>query len=194
MIAEIVLFVAILGIFVIVARRLPDAMREHRDDQPHQPAQPAAPRRWFWQRAEPVASAVPQAAVRAEPTNEAQRQTVLSDDALLKEGDEYLKTGKLREAERAYLRGVAKNPKNPRLYNRLGAIYLKQRNYRDALEAFEAARDFDGSKASRHYNVALAAWQLGNLSKAREAIGQAMQLDPKSAKYTALKQQMENPA
>lgn len=197
MIAEIILFLAILAIFIIVARRLPDAMRgEHREDvgQPTAESAPSVPRRWFWQRAEPAVTAEPQAAARTEPSNETQRQTVLSDDALLKEGDEYLKAGKLREAERAYLRGVAKNPKNPRLYNRLGAIYLKQRNYRDALEAFEAARDFDGSKASRHYNVALAAWQLGNLSKAREAIGEAIRLDPKSVKYTELQQQMENPA
>lgn len=205
MIAEIVLLIAIIGIFVIVARRLPDAMREHREEQTEKEVKevvvtdttPAVPtRRWFWQKAAPSQTSSPEQlpSTQQEPTNEAQRQKLLSDDALLKEGDGYLKVGKLKEAERAYLRGVAKNPKNPRLYNRLGAIYLKQRNYRDALEAFEAARDFDDSKASRHYNVALASWQLGNLSKARDAIKRAISLDPQSTKYGELQQQMENPA
>ncbi len=206
MIAEIILLIAIIGMFVIVARRLPEALRETKQGSgaAHvaQPASPKAAWRWPWQRRADAApartAAAPTPAIPvaqpAPPSNEQQRQTLLSDESFLREGDDYLKAGKLKEAERAYLRGVAKNPKNPRLYNRLGAIYLKQRNYRDALEAFEAARDFDGSKASRHYNVALAAWQLGNLSKARDAISQAIALDPGSAKYAELQDQMGKPA
>lgn len=202
MIAEIILLLAIVGIFIVIARRLPDAMREHQHEaETKAPAQTAgkAARRWPWQKdRENVAApkgliAVAAPAVTA-PTNETQRQVLLSDEAFLQEGDEYLKTGKLKEAERAYLRGVAKNPKNPRLYNRLGAIYLKQRNYRDALEAFEAARDFDGTKASRHYNVALAAWQLGNLAKARAAIGEAIRIDSASVKYQDLQVQIQERA
>lgn len=206
MLAEIILLLAIIGMFIIVARRLPDAIKESQAAQPPATALPPVPRpaatrpawRWPWQRQQagiPAVSA-PVPAVQPQPgiSNEEQRQALLSDESFLREGDDYLKGGKLKEAERAYLRGVAKNPKNPRLYNRLGAIYLKQRNYRDALEAFEAARDFDGSKASRHYNVALAAWQLGNLSKAREAIGKAIVLDPGSAKYAELQEQMGRPS
>jgi len=206
MIAEIILLLAIIGIFIIVARRLPEAMREHGQEDGSaiitapQSSNSATTKsftwRWPWQKqttGDLVASAAPVAPIVpvVQPSNETQRQILLSDEALLKEGDDYLKEGKLKEAERAYLRGVAKNPKNPRLYNRLGAIYLKQRNYRDALEAFEAARDFDGSKASRHYNVALAAWQLNNLAKARAAIKLAIQLDSQSAKYQELNKQME---
>lgn len=208
MIAEIILLLAIIGIFLIVARRLPEAIREQQQEATAQQNAPAPATaspvmqpqargwHWPWQRqkgSDQAAAVTPteQLPTVQPPTNEAQRETLLSDEAFLREGDDYLKSGKLKEAERAYLRGVAKNPKNPRLYNRLGAIYLKQRNYRDALEAFEAARDFDGSKASRHYNVALAAWQLGNLSKAREAIKQAIALDPQSVKYQELRAQME---
>jgi tetratricopeptide (TPR) repeat protein len=201
MIAEIILLLAIIGIFIIVARRLPEALQEQQNESTTStPAVVTTPQRktwrWPWSRPKTAApdvasSATIPAVIVPQPTNEVQRQTLLSDEAFLREGDDYLKSSKLKEAERAYLRGVAKNPKNPRLYNRLGAIYLKQRNYRDAVEAFEAARDFDGTKASRHYNVALAAWQLGNLSKARDAIKQAILLDPQSAKYQDLSNQME---
>jgi len=125
------------------------------------------------------------------PDNLTQRQALLSDEALLREGDSYLNDGRLKEAERAYLRGVAKNPKNPKLYNRLGAIYLKQKNYRDALEAFEAARDFDATRASRHYNVAFAAWHLKRRAKASSAIAEAVRLDGASQKYRELANQIE---
>ncbi len=202
MIAETVLILSIIGIFILIARRLPDALRTDRGNvkQPSTlPQSVKSPRpsknswpRWLSRkkqsaREQPLAAA-PAASV---PDNLTQRQTLLSDEALLKEGDEYLHAGKFKEAERAYLRGVAKNPKNPKLYNRLGAIYLKQRNYRDALEAFEAARDFDATRASRHYNVALAAWHLKNRSKARAAIQEATRLDPSSKKYQDLTQQIE---
>jgi tetratricopeptide (TPR) repeat protein len=203
--AEIVLLIAIIGLFIMVARKLPDAIKENRQEANAtsqvqlEPDTQSKPRfKWPWQRSKTDQSIItetvslpPEDPGVQNPTNEIQRETLLSDDALLNEGDDYLQSGKFKEAERAYLRGVAKNPKNPRLYNRLGAIYLKQRNYRDALEAFEAARDFDGSKASRHYNVALAAWQLGRLAKAREAIAMAIKLEPESVKYQDLRTQME---
>lgn len=204
MVLELVLIVAILGIFIIIVRKLPDALREGQvgptasvNTKPTV-ASSSGGMGWLsaltsrmWQgsgkRPKPVAPA---------PTVLLAKQAdeVITEDSLLAEGDGYLEAGKFKEAERAYLGAVAKNPKNPKLYNRLGAIYLKQRNYSDALQAFEAARDLDGSKASRHYNVALAAWQLGNLGKAREAISQAISLDPEAKKYHELKQQIEGGA
>ncbi|MBI2590003.1 tetratricopeptide repeat protein [Candidatus Berkelbacteria bacterium] len=194
MILEILIIAAIIGMFIILARRLPDALKGEQGSLPPQntPARPDffTRARIWWKTAKreqlrPAKSPVAVAQSVKAPSE------VLTEDVLLREGDTYMQEGKLKEAERAFLRAVAKNPKNPKLYNRLGAIYLKQRNYSDALQAFEAARDLDSSKASRHYNVALAAWQMTNLSKARHSIAQAISLDPVSAKYQELKQQIE---
>ena len=190
MIPEIILVISIIGIFVIIVRKLPDALKnESAELKPQKAAS-------FWRNPfktnKKVAAAEEQEAVSLPKTNQEQRQELLSDQVFLTEGDQYLHAGKLKEAERAFLFGVAKNPKNPKLYNRLGAIYLKQDSYRDALEAFEAARDFDSSKASRHYNVALAAWHLKHRSKARKAISQAILLEPNSARYLELKERIEN--
>lgn len=201
MILELILIIAIIGIFVLIVRRLPEALREG-SGQPAQPAPVRAPKAsagtsWLAKLGErintkasaPVKSPAATAPARATPaTSEPQ----ITDESLLAEGDAYLEAGKLKEAERAFLRAVAKNPRNPKLYNRLGAIYLRTRNYSDALQAFEAARDLDDTKASRHYNVALAAWQLGNLAKARDAVAKAISLDPNAQKYRDLKGQIEN--
>lgn len=214
MILEIILIAAILGIFILIIRRLPEALADGKASTVRRlpealadgktstlaptgskSAVPSPISRLIgWFRPRSPAKALEQSAVAPvvqTPSNATQQAELLSEDSLLAEGDRYLADGKFKEAERAFLRAVAKNPKNPKLYNRLGAIYLKQRSYADALDAFEAARDLDASKASRHYNVALAAWHLQKRAKAREAIAQAILLDPLSQSYQELKNRIE---
>ncbi len=202
MILELILIVAILGIFVIIVRRLPEALSEGKTAAPAPPV--ATPHSksgtgvldWVkkvWATVSPFQPSQSGAATALVPlpTSPAVSRVEITEAALVAEGDAFMEQGKIKEAERCYLRAVAKSPKEPKLYNRLGAIYLRARNYSDALQAFEAARDLDGSKASRHYNVALAAWQLGNLGKARDAIEQARVLDPGAQKYRDLSAQIE---
>lgn len=203
MILELILIVAILGIFIIIVRRLPEAIKEGRatvvPSLPVSPVtmQPSGPTKTWWSRFWPVTSGAASTPVSAPSVSQATVDTApsqpqITDETLVAEGDTYMEQGKVKEAERSYLRAVAKSPKNPKLYNRLGAIYLKTRNYSDALQAFEAACDLDDTKASRHYNVALAAWQLGKLGTARDAIARAITLDPNAQKYQELKSQIEN--
>lgn len=108
------------------------------------------------------------------------------------EGDRFFEQGNLVQAEECYLKAVIINPKNPKIYNRLGAIYLKNKNFKEALESFEAARDLDGQRASRHYNVALAAYESKNIAKARQAIDEALRLDPGSTSYYQLRDLISN--
>jgi len=202
MIVEWILIIAIIGIFVIIVRRLPEALSEGKTTPTASPVatptgeigtQALARFKNFWEKISPFEIKKQSAplAVPATTAPAATPSTEVTEKLLVAEGDAFMEQGKIKEAERSYLRAVAKSPKEPKLYNRLGATYLKLRNYSDALQAFEAARDLDGSKASRHYNVALAAWQLGNLAKAREAIKQAMTLDPTAQKYKDLSAQIE---
>lgn len=206
MILEWILIIAIIGIFIIIVRRLPEALSEGRTaSAPTPPTAPVTSKvattstpvletvKAFWEKISPfeIKKGTTALTVPAPTTTAITSPTEVTEAVLVAEGDAFMEQGKIKEAERSYLRAVAKSPKEPKLYNRLGAIYLKSRNYSDALQAFEAARDLDGSKASRHYNVALAAWQLGNLAKAREAIKQAMALDPSAQKYKDLSAQIE---
>lgn len=104
------------------------------------------------------------------------------------DGDRFFASGDLNRAEDSYLRAVAINPNDPKVYNRLGAIYLKNKNFKDALESFEVARDLDGDRASRHYNVALAAYESKDFMKAKSAIDNALRLDSASQNYKQLKE------
>lgn len=95
------------------------------------------------------------------------------------EADDFFAGGDLRSAEKLYLKVASKAPRDAKIYSRLGAIYLQQKNYSDARDAFLAAINIDGKIASRHYNLALSYIGLSTLLKARVSLKKAIDLDPK---------------
>lgn len=50
--------------------------------------------------------------------------------------------GQLKKKEQKIIMEIAKNPKDPVLYEELGDIYMKMEEYADAKESFEAALEF----------------------------------------------------
>lgn len=49
----------------------------------------------------------------------------------------------LKEEEQRLIIEIAKDPKNPALYQELGDVYLTMKNFSDAKESFETALSFD---------------------------------------------------
>lgn len=110
------------------------------------------------------------------------REFIRVDD-LIKEADDLMDTGDLRGAEEFYLKAASKMPNNPKIYNRLGIIYLQQKNFADARDAFLAGLKLDDRHAGRNFNLALAYIGLGTTEKAKVAIKRAIELDPTNKKY-----------
>lgn len=52
----------------------------------------------------------------------------------------------MKREEQKLIIEIAKNPKNPALYEVLGDLYMKMTSYTDAKEAYEAAAELDPSK------------------------------------------------
>lgn len=88
-----------------------------------------------------------------------------------------------RKAERLYLRLATEDPKNPKVYGRLGVIYLEQKNYEDARDALQAAIRLEPNVATRHFNLALTYIELGSKAKAIAAMESALKYDPSNRKY-----------
>ncbi len=88
-----------------------------------------------------------------------------------------------KKAERLYLRLATEDPKNTKIYGRLGVIYLEQKNYEDARDALQAAIHLEPQVANRHFNLALAYLQLGSKAKAINAMESALKYDPSNRKY-----------
>jgi tetratricopeptide (TPR) repeat protein len=102
---------------------------------------------------------------------------------LISEAEQLLKSGDLRNAEKLYIKAASKDPKNPKIYSHLGTIYLQQKSFTDARDAFLAALKIDDSVASRHYNLGLAYIGLKTNEKAKVSLKKALQLDPQNKKY-----------
>lgn len=88
-----------------------------------------------------------------------------------------------KRAERLYLKLATEEPKNPKVYSRLGVIYLALQAYEDARDALQAAIKLEPSISTRHFNLALAYINLGSKSKAIAAMEAALKYDPSNRKY-----------
>lgn len=86
-------------------------------------------------------------------------------------------------AEKWYIEAVKKNPKNAKIFSRLGVIYLEQRNFADAIESLKEAIRLDSESASAHFNLSYALNIEGDKRNAIESAKKAVRIDPNNQKY-----------
>jgi tetratricopeptide (TPR) repeat protein len=117
-----------------------------------------------------------------------QRQTVgevasdlsskLSDklDQLWSIAQSSLQDRKYLRAEKALLTILRVDERNASAYNRLGILYAKQQQFKEAIECFEIAQSLEPSASSLH-NVGLIYFETENFDKAALAFEQALAMD-----------------
>lgn len=98
---------------------------------------------------------------------------------------------KYLSAEKWFLEAVRLDPHDPKIYSRLGTIYLAIKNYKDAKEAFLNAIKLEADVPARHFNLALALHQLSDQEGALRAIEKALEFKNEDPKYLALKEEIE---
>ena len=87
-----------------------------------------------------------------------------------------LRENKFVRAEKALLTILKIDQKNAPAYNRLGILYAKQREYKDAIDCFEIASSIEPSASSLH-NLGLIYYETGSYEKAMTAFEQALSLE-----------------
>lgn len=87
-----------------------------------------------------------------------------------------MKERKTLKAEKALLTILKFDEKNAAAYNRLGILYAKEKQYKEAIECFEIAQSLDNNAASLH-NVGLIYLETENYEKASMAFTQAIELE-----------------
>lgn len=117
-----------------------------------------------------------------------QRQTIgevasdlpskLSDklDQLWSIAQSSLQDRKYLRAEKALLTILRVDERNASAYNRLGILYAKQKQYKEAIECFEIAQSLEPSASSLH-NVGLIYFETQAYEKAALAFEQALAID-----------------
>jgi tetratricopeptide (TPR) repeat protein len=87
-----------------------------------------------------------------------------------------LQDRKYLRAEKALLTILRVDERNASAYNRLGILYAKQQQFKEAIECFEIAQSLEPSASSLH-NVGLIYFETENFDKAALAFEQALAID-----------------
>ncbi len=89
-----------------------------------------------------------------------------------------MRENRLLRAEKALLLILKLDEKNAAAYNRLGILYAKRKEYKDAIDCFEIASSIESSPSSLH-NLGLIYFETENYDKAAIAFEEAIRLEPK---------------
>lgn len=102
-----------------------------------------------------------------------------------------MRENRFLRAEKALLTILKIDEKNAAAYNRLGILYAKQKEYRDAIDCFEIASSIESTPSSLH-NLGLIYYETENYDKAAIAFEQALKLDDElAARHVAYAKVME---
>ncbi len=91
-----------------------------------------------------------------------------------------MRENRFLRAEKALLTILKIDDKNVAAYNRLGILYAKQKEYKDAIDCFEIASSIEATPSSLH-NLGLIYYETENYEKAAVAFEQALKLEDKLA-------------
>lgn len=97
-------------------------------------------------------------------------------DQLWNIAQDSLQSKKYLRAEKALLTILRIDERNASAYNRLGILYAKQKQLKDAIECFEIAQSLEPSASSLH-NVGLIYFETQNYDKAALAFEQALAIE-----------------
>src|ERR1700722_11822791 len=87
-----------------------------------------------------------------------------------------MRENRFLRAEKALLTILKIDEKNVAAYNRLGILYAKQKEYKDAIDCFEIASSIEATPSSLH-NLGLIYYETENYEKASVAFEQALKLE-----------------
>jgi tetratricopeptide (TPR) repeat protein len=203
MILELLILIAAATIFVIVARRYPETEQEVSQiggggGQPKVNLRPGKAKWSIW-----FGAAImklfdlrlirfPIIHLKSKWTKASTADGFWSEDKKaddknwLRQADQAFEEKNFELAESHYLKAALKDPKNSKIYSRLGVIYLDRKNYQDARDCFVTALRYEDKVPARHYNLALAYLGLQDTKTAVDSVKKAIKLDPNNEKYRRL--------
>ncbi len=91
-----------------------------------------------------------------------------------------MRENRFLRAEKALLTILKIDERNAAAYNRLGILYAKQKEYKDAIDCFEIASSIEPTPSSLH-NLGLIYYETENYAKAAIAFEQALKLEEELA-------------
>lgn len=100
---------------------------------------------------------------------------------LREEADEHFEKGELKKAESAYVKLLKQEPQDATLYNKLGLVYLENKDYKYAKSALAQALKLEPENDTFYNNLGLLYYETGRYSDAIEAYKQSIDINDKIA-------------
>ncbi len=122
---------------------------------------------------------IPEKILKAEKAQEEKATT--PEESREDKADQLVEEGKLKAAEKIYLSLVVENPQEARFYNKLGLVYLKGKNYKDARDALQQALTIEPDNDTFLNNLGLIAYQEEKYDEAVEAYEKSLEINNKIA-------------
>lgn len=88
------------------------------------------------------------------------------------------KSGENTRAQEVFERGLQIFPGSPQINNNLGNLYFEQRNFIRAAEYYRRSAEANSNNAGVYINLARALLQAGQTEPSRDALRQALRIDP----------------
>jgi len=101
------------------------------------------------------------------------------DKSPMEQADDYIEAGHFRRAENLLLKVISQDPDDAAAYNKLGMVYLREKNYKDARASLNQALKLEPENDTFHNNLGLVYYQKGEYDDAIEAYERSVEIDNK---------------
>lgn len=95
--------------------------------------------------------------------------------------DELFEQGETKKAEKIYLKLLDKDTKDATLYNKLGLVYLADKNFKDAKSSLRQALKLEPNNDTFYNNLGLLYYEIGKYDDAIEAYEESVGINDKIA-------------
>lgn len=106
-----------------------------------------------------------------------------SPKKMMEEAERAERRGATEEAEHLMIEVIKADPKNAKAYEKLGRLYQRNRQYKEAAESFDFALKLNPQDASAHANVGELTLAQGDLETALKEFQAAVAIKPANPRY-----------
>ncbi len=188
LIANLILILSILAVFILVVRRLPQAVDEHKEEKladdsgqaKEALAEKGLPAKTAWRikaAAKVVWHKIWQFMLEAKGLKHAPKVNYNFKKILKKDNEAEVKPP-IARGERYYINLIKRHPKDLNAYDQLGQFYLEARKYSDAANVYDYLAEHAPTNSSYFAKQGLAYLHDQEFKKSETAYLQAIKLDP----------------
>lgn len=115
-----------------------------------------------------------------------------AEEMMQRAGEIYMEKNMAKEAETAFHEVLKLNPNTTNIYNSLGILYRRNKDFTGAIKAYEKALCVDSEDENIFFNLGRACFEAGLIKRAQMYLQRALELYPEFTEARTLLEQLSN--